>query len=312
MSLVVAQTIGLGPYIVSDTRVTDQHGRPLTTLKDGTLKAVVVSGDVAICFAGTVKTGTEAIRRLGQAISAGTDVDELLPLLAGETSADDHVEFLVAKNQPGPSLIRIRHGKVEHGASTAWLGDHAAFERFQEERTSSSQGPGPAKPQTTGQRLKYDMETAMRAVIEDAAISSVGGFVAKIGRYQDSLAFNYHAEFFTHVGRNFRFEGELTVQQLIRPVDEGGYAYCVVEPAHAGTPALGLIFLQANLAMAFLPLQFDGAQVVPDVHLDDFVKIMEDRFGVRFAEPFLSPKWKAPEEGVVREGVLIPWAGDGQ
>ena len=309
MSLVVAQTIGAGPYIVSDTRVTDQHGRPLTTPKDGTLKAVVVSPDVAICFAGTVKTGTEAIRRFGKAISAGTNVDELLPLLAGETSTDDHVEFLVAKNQPGPSLIRIRHGKVEPGASTAWLGEHAAFERFQEERMRSSEGP--AIPATPGQRLKYDMETAMRAVIEDATIGTVGGFVAKIGRYQDSLAFNYHAEAAAYVGRAFRFEGELKVQQLIRPVDEGGYSYCVVEPAHSGTPALGLIFLEANLAMAFLPLQFDEVQVVPDVHVDDFVEIMENRFGVRFAAPLLSAKGKAPKEGILIEGVLVPWRGEG-
>jgi hypothetical protein len=309
MSLVVAQTIGAGPYIVSDTCVTDPHGRPLPTPKDGTLKAVVVSRDVAICFAGDVKTGTEAVRSFGRAISAGTDVDELLTVLAGVTSTED-VEFLVAKNQPGASLVRIRCGEVGPGAATAWLGDHAAFERFQEERMRSSQGP--AIPATPGQRLKHDMETAMRAVIEDATISSVGGFVAKIGRYQDSLAFNYHAEGFAHVGRNFRFEGELTVQQLIRPVEEGGYSYCVVEPASSGIPALGLIFLEANLAMAFLPLQFDGVQVVPDVHVDDFVEIMEDRFGVRFAEPLLSAKGKAPKEGILIEGLLVPWAGDGQ
>jgi hypothetical protein len=74
---------------------------------------------------------------------------------------------------------------------------------------------------------------------------------------------------------------------MARPVEEGGYSVSVVEPMEPGTPALGLHFSRARLGMLYLPLQFDGAEVISDVSSNDFSAEILRRFGVRMKDPAL-------------------------
>jgi hypothetical protein len=74
---------------------------------------------------------------------------------------------------------------------------------------------------------------------------------------------------------------------MAQSVGEGGYAVSVVEPLEPGTPALGLNFPRARLGMLYLPLEFDGAEVIEDVSPNDFAKVILERFGVAMKEPIL-------------------------
>lgn len=77
------------------------------------------------------------------------------------------------------------------------------------------------------------------------------------------------------------------ISKMAQPVSEEGYAVSVVEPAEAGMPALGLSFPRARLGMLFLPLQFDGAEVIHDVSPNEYARVVLERYGVAIKDPSL-------------------------
>jgi hypothetical protein len=98
----------------------------------------------------------------------------------------------------------------------------------------------------------------------------------------------YLGSTFIHLGREFRVEpGENLISKMAQSVEEGGYAVSVVEPVEPGTPALGLTFPRARLGMLYLPLKFDGAEVIEDVSPNDFSEVVLERFGVAMKDPIL-------------------------
>lgn len=126
----------------------------------------------------------------------------------------------------------------------------------------------------------------MKAVIDDPAIDSVADFDVAIG--YGATGFQYLGSLFIHVGRDISVRpGENLISKMAQPVEEGGYAVSVVEPAEPGTPALGLSFPRARLGMLYLPLEYEGAQVISDVSPNDFPEAVLERFGVAMKQPGL-------------------------
>jgi len=286
MSLVVAEATEEGPRIVSDTRVGYIDGRR-SNFKTGTLKAIVLTPEVTICFAGDVGVALDGIRHVAARLQAGESLDDLLPTLR-ELSSDSRkrVEFIVAKAETGSMLTRIREDQIERTLYLAWIGDQTAFERFQEERhrpldefrlqMMNKLPPGPRTMSVLG--------NAMEAVIEDPAIVSVDDFCVRVAAKNGE--FNYLEQTFIHVGRDITLKpGDDLISKMAHPVEEGGYSVSVVPPAVAGTPALGLNFPRARLGMVYVPLQYDVAQVFQDVSPNDFPKVVLDRLGIAMQDP---------------------------
>jgi hypothetical protein len=287
MSLVVAQATENGPRIVSDTRVTFEWKRP--TFKTGTLKAIVLSPTVTICFAGDVLAGLEGVRDFARALTETNKFDELLPNLQKRTVAGQRrVEFILASVAAGSSITRIRDAEIERKLDSAWIGDHDAFERFQEERQKplkefqlEMMNQLPASG-----RVMMALGNAMQAVIADPRIPSVDDFCVRIAAKDGE--FNYLEQMFIHVGRDITVKaGDDLVSKMAQPIQEGGYAVSVVEPAKPGTPALGLNFPRARIGLVYLPLQYDEAQVIEDVSPNEFSQVVQNRFGVALRAPML-------------------------
>jgi hypothetical protein len=288
MSLVVAQATDEGPRIVSDTRVGFFHGqRP--NFKTGTLKAIVVTREVTICFAGDVGAGLDGVRHFAKRLRAGDPLDDLLPPLRELTSdGRRRVEFIVASAKPGSMLTRICEGHIEGTLHVAWIGDDAAFERFQEERHKPVDGfrLRMMNQLPPGARAMSALDNAMEAVIEDSAIESVDDFCVRVAAKNGQ--FNYLEQSFIYVGRDITVKsGEDLISKMAQPVEEGGYAVSVVPPAKPGTPALGLNFPRARLGMIYLPLEYDGAQIFEDVSPNGFAKVVLARLGVAMSDPLL-------------------------
>src|SRR5438105_6934235 len=70
LSLVVAEATDAGPRIVSDTRVVFPEG-PRSSFKTGTLKTVIITRDVTICFAGDVIAGLNGVRGFAKELRGG-------------------------------------------------------------------------------------------------------------------------------------------------------------------------------------------------------------------------------------------------
>lgn len=124
------------------------------------------------------------------------------------------------------------------------------------------------------------------ANIGDSAIESVDHFCVRVSRREEG--FQYLESTFIHVGREIDVQaGDDLISKMAQPVEEGGFAVSVVEPAEPGTPALGLMFPRARLGMLFLPLEFDYAQVIKDVSPNDYAHVVQERFGVAMNDPSL-------------------------
>jgi hypothetical protein len=287
MSLVVAQTTPEGPRIVSDTRVTfPDPARPRFTTDS--LKAVVISRDVTVCFAGDLVRGLEGVRLLARIIAAGGATDDALPALLGIASdGATAADFILATAGANDSLTRVRQSGVERALEATWIGDHDAFEIFQAARKAQSiarqvwdQNLPP------GAKAMGALSDAMQAVIRDPAVPSVDGF--SVGVTVRPNGFQYMSSMFIMVGRDLRIEsGEDLVSRMAHPVAEGGYSVCVVAPAECGTPALGLSFPRARLGMIYLPLLNDGAEVIRDVSPNDYPALVLERYGIAMEMPML-------------------------
>lgn len=130
------------------------------------------------------------------------------------------------------------------------------------------------------------LSSAMQAVIDDPTVQSVDDFSVRVA--YGAQGFEYLASVFIYVGRDFPISpGDDLISKMAQPVSEGGYAVSIVEPAEAGMPALGLSFPRAHLGMVFLPLQFDGAQVIHDVSPNDYARVVLERYGVAMKDPSL-------------------------
>ena len=287
MSLVVAQATADGPRIVADTRVTRTDRQAREPGFKGTLKSVVVRPDAVVCFAGDVVAGLGAVREVARGLQVGETVDGLLPHL--QVVASDprrEVEFIVATDQPDSQLTRVRYDSIERNLDSAWTGDHEAFERFQQARHApvdsgwvelESKLPASARE---GIRLGEAMQT----VIDDPTIPSVGDF--RVSIVHRSSGFQYLESSFIHVGRDITIQpGDDMISKMAQPVEEGGYAVSVVEAAEPGTPALGLSFPRARLAMLFLPLEYDDVQVIREVAPNGYAKAIYERCGVVMKDP---------------------------
>jgi len=300
MTLVVAQATDDGPRIVSDTRLTFPEDRPpfpprpTKGFKAGMLKSIVVQRDTVVCFAGEVDDALEAIRYVARELQHGEPLDGLLPHLQAVAQAvasnprRDDLEFIVATNQPASQLTRVRCNSIERGLDSAWIGNHGAFERFQEARHAAVE-PSWAElesklPASTREGMR--LRQAMQTVIDDPTIESVDDFCVSIVHRHDG--FQYLESTFIHVGRNITIQpGDDLISRMAQPVEEGGYAVSVVEPAEPGTPALGLSFPRARLGMLFLPLRYDDVQVIQDVSPNDYARVVQEWFGVAMKDPLL-------------------------
>jgi hypothetical protein len=296
LSLIVAEATDDGPRIVSDTRVVFPWGkRP--SFKTGTLKAVVITRKLTVCFAGDVLTGLAIVREVNFQLNQGRTIEDLLSDLQ-QQSADSYkpVDFIVAVAGVQSQLTRISQGRIERGMQSAWIGDRDGFDRFQAERLKPQTATQAMLEQGVSQSVKtmIRLRRAMEAVIDDPRVSSVGDFCVAVAHQPDG--FQHLGAVFVHLGRDIQLKSgeDLIAAIASRPVAEGSYAVSVVEPAEPGTPALGLSFPQPRLGFLYLPLQFDGAQVLKDVGPRDFAPAVLTRFGVAMKNPMLTQNGKLP------------------
>jgi hypothetical protein len=286
LSLVVVHATPDGPRIVGDTKVSFRDSKR-SRYRTDTLKVVVLNQTTVVCFAGEVDRGLAAVRSCAQLLSNSPDEDQILRELV-RISSDTRraTEFLLVRGDDSRQIARVSQGKVEPNLATAWIGDASAFARFQSAFHTVTPFDALLKKLPPGPQTMSRLSRAIDAVIDDPQIDSVGNLAVRVALTEGG--FNYLSSAFTMVERDFVIEttpGEWVDVPLIRPVEEGGFAVSVVEPAAPGTPAMGLSFPQPNIAMLYLPLQFDEAEVMLDVAPNAFRAVVLERYGIAMSDP---------------------------
>jgi hypothetical protein len=284
MTLIVAAATEKGPRVLSDTHVLPSFGAT-PTYRTNALKAVILSPDTCVCFAGEVAAGLTGVRQASRHIEDGDTPAEVVAALQrviDETQRD--VEFLVARCGGDWQLARVRGDGAETDLMNAWIGDREAFERFQEARHAYTP-PSYAKDLSSAIVTDLQLREGMTAVLEEPQLPSVADFLVSVACLPDG--FNYLDSMFTMNGRDVTItipSGQSVPIPWSTSVADGSYTVSIVAPADPGIPALALLFPFAQFALLFLPLRFDEVQVITGFRPEQFVDRVREDFGITMHE----------------------------
>jgi hypothetical protein len=173
--------------------------------------------------------------------------------LAGQES-----DFVVGALSPSPSLIRIANGLVKRDLSAAWIGDHAAFERFQLYYHSAS------VPNTVALADREDVEVASRMtdaferLIRSGDVATVGEFVVSVMSQANGFCCAPAAAVF--------------------PVD--GYGFSILVPKCPGVGAIGVYFDPGDVGALYHPKEAELAIVYVDVSHNQFIERVRREWGI--------------------------------
>jgi hypothetical protein len=160
--------------MVADTKVTHYRNETLTrrVYDHPCLKIVIIDDDIAVAFAGDDpdKALMFATGLRGRSVA---EVVEALRQHSADNAGRNHSKsFLIAKRAPDPQLWRITWGEVEDAGRLPrlWIGDRAAFERFQSQHQAA----------LLDRPAQYRLAAAMLTVVAFDDVPSVGGYVTRV------------------------------------------------------------------------------------------------------------------------------------
>jgi hypothetical protein len=266
MSLVVARCVGATIVIVGDTHLTDPTKTGPRSLLQGVVKTRMLTDELAISFAGSIRWVEIAFRALDNLLPVTVDrVTETLVQVHRDSSG--LAEFIVASANP-VELIEIKSGEAI-AKSASWLGSEPGFERFQGYATGAVKAPlgrantfswqiqrlpeessGSQPDQASTSRFGLLAES-MRQVIEDADCPDVGGFVVPVALHKARFEFMDYAAIVTHPLRL-----DLMPKSFVVPfgtAQEGGHAINLMSDLQSSTKGVSLYALQGRCGAAFVP-----------------------------------------------------------
>jgi hypothetical protein len=280
MTLIVGKLIGDEVYLEADSRISDPRVARLDPLC-GQLKCVIVNPFLCVCFAGNVHYAELALRCLLDQENISPEGARQL-LAAAHTESSESTDFAMVYLRDGhPHAFKIAQGSSQ-STSAFWLGDQAAYVRFEQEFHSFSDGD-----------MNSRMRRAFRAVIEDDSIDSVGDFHVRTAIDRKICP-----------GVNVFLHGMETAIEVSHPqqvhAQNGQWTFIPLGTAEGG--AFGISYMRTvsprfnGIAVHFPHGRF-GVLFCPKLSLSGIV--FDDIDGCEFAHRILT-QYGVPLQGLVR------------
>ena len=241
MSLVVGEVHDGGVSLVADTKVTHRHedSRTRQVFENALPKLVLLREDLCVGIAGNDPVGTLTTLVDNRARSL-QDLTEL-------AVATPHASFVIAALGPSPQLWQVRAGRAENRSSVgrAWVGDHDAYEIFQEQYAQWPDGVDPA----------FRLLSSLQWLLTWNQVPSVGGYHTRVATTPQGFRFMADA---TNVGpeelHGFAAidDGKLTLH--LRPTADGDQSFLPLLCAVGRPPTFGALayyVAPAGLALLF-------------------------------------------------------------
>ena len=279
MTLVIAHADGDIGFMVGDTLLSHEHFR----LKDDigpvngefhSLKIQILSGSVAVAFAGSFEAAYQAVRDLKDALSVHPDMDPVVWL--AQRDGLNGCEFLVLLNRDRKQLFRISDGTTSEFRTT-YIGMQDAYRKYQQlrkpyagplTRQETDDGVNTEIPVTEGEREFDVVSDAMEALSRDTVgrkYASVGAISGCVIRVVDA-----------------RLSGELEYLQAVEVSNfpwepQGGFTVLAANTDNRGVG----IFFRAGGRGFILPTCGESPCIESQApHLAAFLKEAKDKFGM--------------------------------
>jgi hypothetical protein len=287
VTLVLARRTALGVRVLSDIRVSHPEERR-DGLPYGVLKAVLLNANVCACFAGSVGLGAPAVAELAQN-GDGLSAEEAVKALDAVHQRNvENSEFVVARHNP-PAIWKIANKRVQDGLTSAWIGDQAAFARFQELALSPSPSfplpPGldPDVQRQISERQDFSkLSDAFRGVISDPALTSVGDLCVAVSPDPEGFSYLPYMEMDNGLNPPSLAVGPGEEVNLLRAGTAaiGAFAFSLLVPVDPGVGMVAVHVLQASLGYVYYPAASLEALVFKDVTAPKLIERIGETYGV--------------------------------
>ena len=258
MTLVVGRIVGPRVAIAADTMLTE-HDKPLP-FQNGVVKSCMLPGNLCVSFSNSPDTAGRALKEFTAKYPNGTGFAEVIGFFEQSSVATGN-DYLIAFANPA-RLVKIADGKrINSVSKTQWIGDQEAYSRFRE--YESRQHPRYEQGRAINAALfademanspASDLFSAMRNIVANPSMMSVGGFVSVISNRDNGFRFSAYSDMLYDWPKNKSqdYSLELTDQIAFTATDENAsFALVQVSPGFMNMNLVAFYFTKGKKLFFF-------------------------------------------------------------
>jgi hypothetical protein len=289
MTLAVARIAGNRISVTADTLVME-HGKPLPH-SSGVIKSCLLPGDICVTFSNSPELAARDFERFSQLHPNGIGFSETLSFFE-KSSAETGNDYLLAFSR-APRVVKIADGRrVETVSKTLWIGDAHAYQRFREaERKNARHGNAGRAVNAVmfmdeiEKSPASDIFSAMREVVADKSIVSVGGFVCVISNRDPGFRHSVYCDMLFNWPDGRADDYILNLNEQIdfgASGENSEYAVVQISPSYLGLNIVAFYLLKARKVFVFLgernglPVK---CRVLSDVPPSDIARRLSEAVG---------------------------------
>jgi hypothetical protein len=293
MTLVVARCENGRIAIAADTLVSE-HDAPLAVTK-GVVKSCCLPGYICVSFSGSPELARKAFTKFREAYPTGANFENTVKFFE-EWSSSSNNDYLIAFGH-GPRLVTIRDGHRTTGISkTHWIGDRAAYEKFREfehrkrRRYEHERAVNAAifADEMTGSPAS-DLHGIMRNVVQDADLSTVGGFVTVLSSRDIGFRYSVYSDVLLDWPKELVDGRELRLSDkfdLTASGENDRYSVSQISPGYYNLNIVAFYILKGKLLFVFYGLSngiADQCLVIRGVEPSAIATTLNTNLGFEFA-----------------------------
>jgi hypothetical protein len=258
MTLVVARTSGHRVAVMSDTQLTEHDVR--LPIHKGVVKTYILPGGICVSFSNSPELAVTDFQKFATAYPQGADFASTSSFFE-EASAKSGNDYLIAFARQAKLATIVDGQRMPSAAKTQWIGDRAAYERFREYEAKARKGFEAGRAMNAvlfadeiHKSPASDLYSAMRHVIADTHIPTVGGFAYvlsdRIDTFRQSVYCDTLFDWPTAESEDF-------VLQLIDQIDFGasgenqGFAIAQASPGYLNLNVAAFYWLSGRKVFVF-------------------------------------------------------------
>lgn len=259
MTLAVARIVGNRIAVAADTLITE-HGKPLPHSK-GVIKSCMLPGEICVTFSNSPELAARDFERFFSLYPQGVSFSEAVSFFE-KSSTDTGNDYLLAFSR-APHIVKIAEGRrVQTVSKTLWIGDRAAFQRFREaekkiaNRIDSGRAVNAVLFMDEIEKSPAsDLYSAMREVVADRGIASVGDFISVISNRDHGFRHSVFSDMLFNwpEGKTTDFILDLNDQIDFGASGENSeFAIAQISTGYLGLNIVGFYLLKAKKVFLFL------------------------------------------------------------
>jgi hypothetical protein len=228
---------------------------------EGLLKSCCLPGYLCVSYSGSPDLAAKAFLAYGQAYPQSTTYNTTAEFFERSSSSTGNDYILAFGAQP--KLLTVRNGRRVQGLSkTHWVGDKQAFEKFREyehhKRGRYEQGCA-VNAAIFADEMKgspaSDLYSAMRNVVLDPTVPSVGGFVTVLANRDNGFRYSAFSDLLLDWPRELDDTRTLQLTDkfdLVASGENDRYSVSQISPGYYNMNIVAFYLLKGKLLVVYL------------------------------------------------------------